>query len=213
MKIVIMSATAMELEWIQKQSIQTAHELTFETHGVGILSASFQIPVLARNADYLVQFGIAGSYVPHLQPGDVVLVEREQLGDEGAESTEGFLSSVSLQLRNPDTSPFQNDMLINPHLPVANKLYRAKGITVNTVSGSKETITMRQQLFQADIESMEGAAFAFVAAQFSCKAHQIRSISNQIEPRNKENWDIPLAIKQLNNFLKEYFEDLKEMSL
>ena len=198
----------MELEWIQKQSIQTAHELTFETHGVGILSASFQIPVLARNADYLVQFGIAGSYVPHLQPGDVVLVEREQLGDEGAESTEGFLSSVSLQLRNPDTSPFQNDMLINPHLPVANKLYRAKGITVNTVSGSKETITMRQQLFQADIESMEGACLHYYGLLHSIPFLQIRGISNRVEPRNRSAWKIEEALGNASDALKQIIETI-----
>ena len=208
MKIVIMSATAMELEWIQKQSIQTAHELTFETHGVGILSASFQIPVLARNADYLVQFGIAGSYVPHLQPGDVVLVEREQLGDEGAESTEGFLSSVSLQLRNPDTSPFQNDMLINPHLPVANKLYRAKGITVNTVSGKKETITSRQQLFQPDIESMEGACLHYYGLTHSIPFIQIRGISNRVEPRNRSAWKIEEALENASEALKQLIESM-----
>ena len=37
---------------------------------------------------------------------------------------------------------------------------------------------------------------------------QIRSISNYVEERNKDNWDIPIAIKNLNSTLIDIFEAL-----
>jgi futalosine hydrolase len=35
---------------------------------------------------------------------------------------------------------------------------------------------------------------------------QLRSISNYVEPRNRSNWNIPLAIKALNDYLLEHFD-------
>jgi len=40
---------------------------------------------------------------------------------------------------------------------------------------------------------------------------QIRSISNYVEPRNKDNWDLPLAISNLNNTLIELITSLLGM--
>jgi futalosine hydrolase len=55
------------------------------------------------------------------------------------------------------------------------------------------------------VESMEGAAVAYVAAQLNINAIQIRSISNRVEKRNRNNWKIALAVENLNitlfNFL------------
>ena len=45
---------------------------------------------------------------------------------------------------------------------------------------------------------MEGAAFFKVCNYFNVPCMQIRSISNRVEKRNKENWDISLAIENLN---------------
>ena len=37
---------------------------------------------------------------------------------------------------------------------------------------------------------------------------QIRSISNYVETRNRENWNIPLAIQNLNQVLTEMLQAL-----
>ena len=39
---------------------------------------------------------------------------------------------------------------------------------------------------------------------------QLRSISNYVEERNKANWDIPLAIKNLNDKLSEVIDVLSK---
>ena len=38
-----------------------------------------------------------------------------------------------------------------------------------------------------------------VCKNYNIPCIQIRSISNKVEKRNKENWNLPLAIKNLND--------------
>ena len=46
---------------------------------------------------------------------------------------------------------------------------------------------------------MEGAAVFKVCSKFGVSCVQIRAISNIVEKRNKANWNMPLAIHNLNN--------------
>jgi futalosine hydrolase len=86
-------------------------------------------------------------------------------------------------------------------------LQKCRGITVNTVHGNETKIEqLKKRYYQLfgllpHSESMEGAAF-FTA----CKANlipcaQIRSFSNYVETRNRENWKIMEAIENLNKEL------------
>jgi futalosine hydrolase len=45
---------------------------------------------------------------------------------------------------------------------------------------------------------MEGASVFKVCEEFNVPCMQIRSISNKVEKRNKNNWDLDLAIRNLN---------------
>jgi len=54
---------------------------------------------------------------------------------------------------------------------------------------------------------MEGAAFFYACLLSGVPFHEVRSISNFVEERDKSKWDIPLALANLNNVL---FEILKE---
>ena len=44
---------------------------------------------------------------------------------------------------------------------------------------------------------MEGAAFFYACLFEGITCSQIRTISNRVEKRNRDNWDIPLAVKDL----------------
>ncbi len=70
------------------------------------------------------------------------------------------------------------------------------------------SIVETEILFSPDVESMEGAAFAYVCDQIKLDYIQLRSISNRVEERNKNNWNIPLAIKNLNQTLIEIIESI-----
>ena len=45
---------------------------------------------------------------------------------------------------------------------------------------------------------MEGASVFKVCEEFNVPCMQIRSISNKVEKRSKNNWDLDLAIRNLN---------------
>ncbi|MFO7826991.1 MAG: hypothetical protein R6V23_00095, partial [Bacteroidales bacterium] len=80
---------------------------------------------------------------------------------------------------------------------------KVSAITSDRTNGKKESIDKLKQKFNADIETMEGAAFFYVCLQEEVKFMQIRAISNFVEERNQQNWNIPLAIEQLNKKLLE----------
>jgi futalosine hydrolase len=53
---------------------------------------------------------------------------------------------------------------------------------------------------------MEGAAFFYACEEANVDGLQVRAISNYVEKRNKENWNLALAVKNLNDWL---IQDIK----
>ena len=94
--------------------------------------------------------------------------------------------------------------MTNPHAGTANFLPKARGITVNKGHGSAASIqTLMAKYPDAQVESMEGAAFFWGALHAGIPFMEIRAISNAVEPRNRDNWNIPLALNNLNQVLVE----------
>jgi futalosine hydrolase len=79
-----------------------------------------------------------------------------------------------------------------------------KAITVNSSTGSQLTIDKLLKKFNPDIETMEGATFFYICTGENLPFLALRSVSNRVEPRNKDKWNIPLALDQLSEKLKEF---------
>ena len=73
-----------------------------------------------------------------------------------------------------------------------------KGISVNKVNGNQQGIDKVVQKYHPDVESMEGAAFLYACLTESVPCLQIRSVSNYVEIWDKDTWNIPLAVENLN---------------
>ena len=147
--------------------------------------------------DVAFNLGIAGAYSRELHIGAVVHVAKDRFGDLGVEEANGsFTDLFELGLVESDSAPFSNGQLVNPNdfdlIPSVN------GNTVNTVNGSAKSIEAITTKYEMDVETMEGAAFAFACLQTNTPFYQIRAISNYVEPRNRDNWNLPLAIDNLN---------------
>ena len=106
--------------------------------------------------------------------------------------------------------PFKNGWLSPGNKSLSLSLLSRKGITVNTVHGNEKSIENIIERFSPDVESMEGAAFFYSCMMKNVSCIQIRVISNIVERRNKDNWNIPLAIKNLNDFLPELFKTIEK---
>lgn len=165
--------------------------------GVGMVNTAFVMgKFFNQKFDVIINLGICGAFDSNLKKGEVVNVTSDILCEMGAESPDGFI-------KYPDLIPggsncYENKISDEPEL--LNKIKKVKGITVNKVHGNEESITQIKLLYKAEVESMEGAAFLRSANEMTENYLQLRSISNYVEKRNKSKWDIPLAIKNLNDF-------------
>ena len=79
---------------------------------------------------------------------------------------------------------------------------------MNTVHGNMASIEKVIKKYKPEIESMEGAAFFYVCEKENIPSIQLRAISNYVERRNKDNWNIPLALQNLKLALEKLLSAL-----
>jgi futalosine hydrolase len=192
MKILLVVATEQE---IIKNKFK---DCTVLVTGVGMVNTAIHLTeeLLKNKYDVVLNMGVAGSFSEYFKIGDVVEVVEDifsEIGFENGSRFEGF-----------------SDFEIVTNYSVAGKtdLQKVRGISVNTVHGNEKSINEIVKRLNPDVESMEGAAVFKVCKKFAVTCMQIRAISNKVEKRNKENWDMHLAIKNLNDKVAQIITDL-----
>ncbi len=186
-----------------------SNKITFLITGIGLTTTAYKFTkaILNNNFDLVINVGIAGSFNSNINIGDIVNVISEQFGDLGIDNNNEFVTLFDENLLK-DEFPYSDKKLININkTDFFSNLPKVSGISVNTISGSKKIIEKRISIFNADIETMEGAAIFYIALQEKINFLEIRAISNYVEPRNKENWDIKLAILNLNNKIIDFINE------
>jgi futalosine hydrolase len=162
--------------------------------------------------DLAINIGIAGSFRDDLRTGEVVVPVSDCFADAGVETSSGFLTLAEAGLVDPDAFPFRSGRIFsdNRFVSRAVKLLRpVNAITVNTATGLQNNIKMISERYHPDIETMEGAAFFYVCSKENIPFLAIRAVSNRVEPRNRKKWNIPLAITNLSEKLKEVLLSLE----
>ncbi|RZK41637.1 MAG: futalosine hydrolase [Pedobacter sp.] len=173
--------------------------------GVGITATAFALgKFLNTDHSYVLNVGIAGSFKKDLELGSLANVTSDVLSELGAESGDEFISIDELGFGQ---SSFKSNFISENEL--LDTLPKVNGITVNMVHGNENRIKKTLERFDVTTESMEGAAVFYSCQQTATPAIQIRSISNYVELRNRDAWEIGLAIKNLNNWLIEYLKNVK----
>ncbi len=186
MKILIVAATEQEIKGLTHLNID------FLVTGIGIPSSIFNLTTYLHKHKYdlIINIGICGSFKKDYKIGDVVEVIRDQFSEIGYEDDHIF---------NRFESKF--NIPISFTVKKRSSLRSVNGITVNTVHGNHNSIQKIVNALNPDIESMEGAACMMVAEKLDVKFMQIRSVSNYVETRNRDNWNLDLAIKNLHKEL------------
>jgi futalosine hydrolase len=185
-------------------------EISVLITGVGSVATSWAMAKwLSANPkpDLAINIGIAGSYSGKLKNGDVVVPVSDCFADAGIEDGDRFMTLSEAGLADPDKFPFKSGKIEadNFSLKEAIKILKpVKAITVNTASGSEKTIEKLKNKYNPDIETMEGATFFYICSGEEISFLALRSISNRVEPRNKDNWNIHLAIANLSEKLKDF---------
>ncbi|HOU01889.1 MAG TPA: futalosine hydrolase [Bacteroidales bacterium] len=178
--------------------------------GVGSVGTSWSLSKwfsVNEKPQLAINIGIAGSFKKDIAEGDVVVAVSDCFADAGIESGRGFLTLAEAGLEDPDRFPFRNGRIICDNRFVdlaAGKLRKVKAVTVNTASGTEETIARLVSKYDPDIETMEGAAFSYSCSCERVDYLALRSVSNIIGPRLKQKWNIPLALSALTRALEEF---------
>ncbi len=182
--------------------------------GVGSIFTTYYLTkaLNANNYDLAINAGIAGSFDYFLEQGFVVNVIQDQFADLGVEENDNFYTLSEKELMNENIYPFRREILKNQgsyDIDEVDSLIPVKGITVNTLIGSLESIEKLKNKFKPEIMTTEGAAFFYVCLMENIPFLQLRSISNFVEIRKVENWNIPLALKNLTESIMNIFEELR----
>ena len=213
MKVLITAATAMELELIKSETIRyDGVEIIFYVTGVGAVSTVFNLSEILHKEkfDIVIQVGIAGSFDKRLALGDAVAVEKELLYEMGVFENNHYKTVFEMGLIDGDTKPFTSSTLINPHTVLLDLtgLKKAMAITNNEISTSATKIKLYHEKYGAEIESMEGGAFHYVAIMKSLSFIQRRGISNYVGDRDKNNWKIKEAILSYSDVCNQLIKKL-----
>jgi futalosine hydrolase len=196
MRILAVSATEAEIPRLVAGR-HGANHLDVLITGVGMVAAAAHTAraLAAGHYDLAFNFGVCGSFDSALPPGTVVHVTADRLAELGAEDGHDFIPLEALGLTGAT-------IIVNDRIP-ANLALRdlpsVSGITVNTVHGHEPTIAAVRDRLRPQVESMEGAAFAFACSLSGVPYAQVRAISNLVERRNRDAWRMDLAIRNLND--------------
>jgi len=173
--------------------------------GIGMVNTAYIMARCINNQyDYCINAGLAGSFSYNIKIGEVVNVVKDELCEMGAQDDNNFIRWEDMKLDGKSIFLYENIMEPN----ALNELKKVSGITVNTVHGNTSSIIKVKQLFNPDVESMEGAAFFRSCERFINYPIQIRAISNYVEKRDKSKWDMPLAIENLNETVIKIIKEL-----
>lgn len=212
MKILVVAATRAELagcctafELAEGNFIETPHFDLLIT-GVGMTATAFAMGQhLSAAAHYklVVNLGIAGCFDREIPLGSLVNIVSDEFSELGAENKDEFLPIDELGFGQGKYIGKAIASSANLPAPLSG-LPGVNGITVNKVHGNKESIQAITSRLNPVTESMEGAAVFYCCTQLNIPCIQVRSISNYVEERNRENWKIGLAIKNLNDWAIEF---------
>ena len=186
------------------------HRISLLVTGVGSMAVSWAMTKwLSSNPmpDLALNAGIAGSYREDIIIGEVVIPVSDCFADAGIETGNGFITLAEAGLEDSDIFPFRGGKLIADNEFVARAAMKMKpvtAITVNTATGSETTIEKLRNKYNPDIETMEGATFFYICSRGKIPFLAMRSVSNRVEPRNKDKWDIPAALDSLSEKLGEF---------
>jgi futalosine hydrolase len=213
MLITIVAATKLELKPLFDQfkpesadfkGLYVANEhLHFLITGMGMMNTAAHLALYAStyDRDFYIDAGICGAFNRNLKIGDVVQIISETYGDFGVENDEEFQDFFDLGFIDKKEDAFQYGLCEPIYSDYQSKinLPKATSITVNKVHGNEKTIKIIQEKYNTDTENMEGLAFYYVLKLINKPGIEIRSISNYVERRNKDNWNIKDALANLNN--------------
>jgi futalosine hydrolase len=216
--LLITVATENEIQPLE-QFLATADGVEVLLTGMGPVTAAARLgSYLARHSpgiDAVLSIGVAGAYIDSgLAMLDICLAQEEFLGDFGICMQDG-IQDFDPGLLEPATSLLSDNNLVQRFENILNDhniaFTSVNFVTVNCCTGSTKRGEFLRQKFAAGCENMEGAAVAMVCKNFNIPWVEMRCVSNMVEERNTENWQLVEAIGKIclvaKVLVREYVTD------
>lgn len=195
----------------------------FSHCGAGKVNAAHSATLLLENYDIekLVLFGIGGAYERSgLDIGDIAIAETENYGEEGVITSDGWkpVDFIGIPLLKKEKE-YYNSYPMDPDLrgqaAFASKncgfnVRSGNFITVSTCSGTQLAGEFLRKRFNGLCENMEGAAVAHICTMYDIPMVEVRGISNIIEDRDMNRWDIEKAAANCNKTVLELIRRLDQ---
>jgi futalosine hydrolase len=169
--------------------------------GVGKTAAALSLSGLRQRPDVraVLLFGVAGAYPDRhrvtpapVRRGGLCIVGSDRFGDEGIETPTGFQDLHAMRLG--DCGPFPANPRMAQQAAALLGAPIVRGVTVSTCSGTDSASERMARRSGADVETMEGAAVAYVCRQFELPMLHVRAISNWTGDRGRGEWDLGAAV-------------------
>ena len=142
MNLLICSATESELT-VSKQLIKELNNTSFLVTGVGLTAATYSLcrTIYKQRPDFIIQAGIAGCFDTRLKLNEVVVIEKDCIGDLGVVESDRFQDLFQLGFIGSNEFPWQDQFLVNNHELVKNcGLKVVNSVTVNEISTNDDRI-------------------------------------------------------------------------
>ncbi|WP_038047078.1 futalosine hydrolase [Thermus caliditerrae] len=204
----LLSPTALEAPFLRgepftflgRKGLRGEGFLYLET-GIGKVNAALTLAAWAGQnpVEKALLFGIAGAYPgAGLTPGAVVLVGEEVEADLGLRAGLEPLGFPALQVgERRYYNRFPLDPGLTQELAQVLGLKVVVGLTRDLVSESPEEAEALARQWGAQVESMEGAAFARACLALGVRGAELRAISNPAGVRDKKAWRVREAVEAL----------------
>src|ERR1039457_6495219 len=170
----------------------------------------------------VISTGCAGAYPGSgLSIGDLAVASEEVLGDEGVITSAGWqdLHMMKMPYLVQGEQRFYNEIplsaaAVEKAVQLADQcgigLVRGRFVTVSTCSGTDRHGEELVRRFNAISENMEGAAVALTCLRYGVDCLEVRGISNLVEERNMDTWDIGRAVEAAQHFVVRYLKAMQE---
>ena len=181
--------------------------------GVGAFQTIYNLTNTLCNGNYgmVLAAGIAGDYNLDRDLCQTFAVSRSSFADCGFEGYDGrFVPIAGSIFLDANAYPFCDGYIYNKVsgcLPASLQLPAATANTVCRTCTEAEYVAKMLRQFPADLETMESAAMGYVCARRHIDYAEIRSTSNHVAPKNKEQWQLDGALRTLGTHVDRILED------
>lgn len=211
MHILLVSATINELAWLHRHfkiSQESENLYSFDSPrfhvnhlisgvGIGLSAVRIASELNQSRYDFSFQAGIAGSYTEMFPVLSCAEITSDIFGE--------IITLQNGQWVNLSGGLFQNQDIFPTECGVSRQyLPKAKAITVNAMTSEPGLFNIRANIYDPQMESMEGASFFAACHNHHVPCFQWRCVSNFVGARESGEWNLEGACKKISELVYQF---------